>query len=458
MKKKILFIIGKKKFFYSLSQLLKHNKVDSYFLVKNFVDRNYLLKNGIPENKIYFLPDILNEKNITNKNKFNISKKEIKKNIRYMVKHSDLDSSFFDEALYNTFYKVLNIIDEINNDLKLDLFIMWNHHPFPANLIKLYCEKLNYNTLFFENGYFRPNTITVDSKGINYENSVPRKEKYYLNNNNKIKDNYGSINKNIKIKNVNFSNSNTFKNKYYRFLFLLKSLNNYYYKFCRFRKNKINFKKKLTKFYYKNMHKINKKEKSNLPSKYIFVPFQVHDDSQIINYSPNINNMRELVDYTYKNIKYFKDKGRLKDTYVIFKEHPVDIGRINYSKLYKKYNEVPWIIFLKKYNTKKLIKNSRLVITINSTVGIEALQEYKTVITLGQAFYNVRNLVINNKKIDNLSKDIAKALKFSPNEYLVDNFLKYLKFNYNIKGNWKKPTTSNIKFVVNEILKYIGLL
>ena len=72
------------------------------------------------------------------------------------------------------------------------------------------------------------------------------------------------------------------------------------------------------------------------------------------------------------------------------KEHPSDHGRIDYSGAFRAF---PDVVFTKLMNTQELIEKSAAVVTVNSTVGIEAMLHLKPVITLGDAFYAVPGLV-----------------------------------------------------------------
>ena len=64
--------------------------------------------------------------------------------------------------------------------------------------------------------------------------------------------------------------------------------------------------------------------------------------------------------------------NRRHDAYLrlVVKEHPSDHGRIDYSDTFRAF---PDVVFTKLLNTQQLIEKSDAVITVNSTVGIEAM-------------------------------------------------------------------------------------
>ena len=160
--------------------------------------------------------------------------------------------------------------------------------------------------------------------------------------------------------------------------------------------------------YYRNFKRIfssNIKVKfsSNIDYKcenYVFVPLQVSDNKQII-----INSdigLKELIDYSFD----YAQKHHLK---LVIKPHPAEKnnGILNYIKSINSED-----IIVSNDNTMKLIENSEIVITINSTVGLEALIVDKPVKFLGDSFYSKfnKNRLINYvmsylKKVDYFSNE-----------------------------------------------------
>ncbi|MFH1997020.1 MAG: hypothetical protein ABIJ27_08560 [Candidatus Omnitrophota bacterium] len=118
-----------------------------------------------------------------------------------------------------------------------------------------------------------------------------------------------------------------------------------------------------------------------LPKDYFFVPFQVHDDSNVVLHSPNIRGMEEFLSIVHRAVR--RSAGPAP---IVVKEHPEDCGRVDYTRLKRDY---PDVIFFSQRPAGELIAGARAVITINSTVGYEALQSFKPVITIGEAFYDM---------------------------------------------------------------------
>ena len=95
------------------------------------------------------------------------------------------------------------------------------------------------------------------------------------------------------------------------------------------------------------------------------------------------------------------------------------------------------------------------MITINSTVGIESLLYYKPVITLGNAFYNIDGIVYHADNFENLDILIEKALNAPVKQDLINKFLYYLKFHYQVDGNLDHPDKKNILPAITRIKKIL---
>jgi len=169
--------------------------------------------------------------------------------------------------------------------------------------------------------------------------------------------------------------------------------------------------------YYHQCHAITTgiKEKD-----FVFVPFQVESDSQIINFSPRIKKMQQLVDYI---CSFVTDK-------IIFKLHPKDDpGEIKYPDRCKIYN---------RGTTHDFLPVCKYVVTINSTVGVEALIYNKPLITLGGAFYEGRALTHKVTDDESFKVGIAWADTNKVALGVIDAFLHYL-----FDKQWSKSELDN---------------
>jgi capsular polysaccharide export protein len=259
---------------------------------------------------------------------------------------------------------------------KVEQLVIWNGLKFRQRIAVIAAKKLSIPCCFIERGAL-PGTTTLDLKGINYLNSVPRDPAYY--------------------KNRNLTNT--------------------------------------------LVTEIPEAENSvGLPDNYIFIPFQVNVDSQITMFSPWIENMFSLVELLLEVEDVLGDSM----PNVILKSHPS--CEQCYQELFEKITKVSKKIFvINDVETSVLIKDSSSVITINSSVGMEALLMRKKVIVLGKAFYNIKGITLSAGSTDELIENIKRVPNWEPNEYLTSSFLDYLKCEYVVKGSWHKPNLEHFQ-------------
>lgn len=265
--------------------------------------------------------------------------------------------------------------------------MLWNGLTFRQAIALEIAKLYNIQAIFIENGTM-PNRITIDKKGVNFLNSVPRNKSFYQ----------------------QYSNENI----------LPTSL------IPRIAKNSKKFKKISCEDY--------------LPKNYIFVPFQVDYDTQIMLYSPWIKNMTQL-------FEVIEQIAQELNIHFVFKEHPTSVK--NYPTLHKRASKNPNLYFANGCETQTLIENANAVITINSTVGIESLLFGKKVITLGNSYYNIEEIVLNVQTKDKLKLALKNLSSWKPNSVLVNNFLKYLYYDYLVEGNFIDYSEKQIEQIQN---------
>jgi len=325
-----------------------------------------------------------NLKIITSKKSFSISFNALKEIKNVQLNHAcDFAIKEFyaktniqiPKVLLLVYFNIFSIINFLRYSAVLDnnysKMLIWNGGKFRQLIALEVAKSKKIKVYYFENGLL-PNTIVFDEKGINYYNSVPRDKKFFQ--------------------------------KYISDGVLPTTL------VPRVGKNR----------------KIFKGDKELLPVKYIFIPFQVDYDTQIISQSHWIKNMRmffDIIESIAANSIY----------HFIIKEHPS--SGVKYDDLHKRVKNIPNISFRNTYSTQELIENSLAVVTINSTVGIESLLFYKKVIVLGDAFYKIEGITygVNNEKELNFLLSTIETLDLD--KTIIDNFLKYLYCDYLISKN-----------------------
>jgi len=244
-------------------------------------------------------------------------------------------------------------------------------------------EKLNIPVIHFENGLL-PETTTFDLSGVNNANSLPRNAQFYR----------------------EYRNTNPLID---RQLVTRK-----------FHRSKVSHAKNET-FY------------TALPDHYIFVPFQVKFDSQILLNSKNIKTMTELYQWVE-----FVEKSTDQPLKFVIKEHPSDPHK--YTELYNKNSNITF----SNRDTGELVEKADAVVTINSSVGLEAILLHRRVNVLGDACYGIEGISHAVKTKSEFLAAIDYLSSWDLDIALIENFLAYLKYEYSVPSSWRNPDREHL--------------
>ena len=387
---------------------------------------------------------LLKEKGIPHIPRYDLLKSSTPATINRILNDKEIKETLFCDLQYDALYNngdlqdsismeglnYANELDKITQTNKIDLIIVqndsWNYASIPIAVAR----KKNIKTLIFEDGFFRPDTIVLDRKGVNKNNSCPREKTFYEN----ITINKGKYDTFMQKENIKGSGPLVD-------LFSGVKLSNVTGKL-------FNFFRHPRKVLRVIPLAVNLIAFLNAKRGFILLPLQVRSDSQIICHSP-LKDMEGFVDICLASIESYNRKYK-KNLSVVIKEHPKDPQMDLLRQTRKKHKHVK-SYYLTKANTRKLIEKCMAIITINSTIGIEGLLYYKPVITLGQAFYNIDGLVHHCKDLTGLDQIIDKSINKLADRKLTDNFLYYLKFDYQVDGDLNNPDADNIRPVIKRI-------
>ncbi|MCH9814170.1 MAG: hypothetical protein K0U47_09550 [Epsilonproteobacteria bacterium] len=256
--------------------------------------------------------------------------------------------------------------------------VLWNGISFRQAIAVKIAKLYEIDIFYIENGLL-PNTLVIDPKGVNAYNSVPRTKVFY--------ETYVSDSKPLP--------------------------------------------DQLVKRVPKNRQKFIEK-RIDFPNKFIFIPFQIDHDTQILVHSPWIKDMMFLYD-TIEKIATEVDEELI----FVFKEHPSN--RKEYPDLHMRAAHNPRICFMNEASTQALIEHAQAIITINSTVGVESLLFYKKVITLGNAFYNIEGIVKSAQSTEVLARIVSQLDSWKVDQHLITNFIAYLYYDYLFEGTFESP-------------------
>ncbi|TDL78976.1 capsular polysaccharide export protein, LipB/KpsS family [Peribacillus frigoritolerans] len=429
-----LFLRGNrnKKFFLDVAKELSFKGHKSFQL--KFELGELLFKSPITS---IFAPSKISSK------KYPITDEELRElpiyNITYKQRILKKKTSTKELQLYKRY---MYFIDQFIADHQIDIICLFNGYHWIDQITKVIANKRGLRTYYFEDGLFRPFTITCDPNGINADASVPRDPDFYDGLEVDSTRLQQFLHKPETLSAQASAKENLVKVAAVKAVSMFGSLLGIHPKFYAH----ITFWQAVKYFIYKKYFQYKKPDQTTLPDEYIFLPFQVSRDTQIFYNSPNISNMEELLDHVYKAVRSFNQKNG-RNLQVIVKEHPEDISRNNYKDLKKRYRDKKEIIFVKKYDINKLITDSLAVVTINSTVGIESIAKHKPVITLGDAFYNIDGVVHHCDTPNQLDDYILKAINTTLNINRINKFIYYIRFHYQLEGSINrtdKQTSANV--------------
>ncbi len=179
-----------------------------------------------------------------------------------------------------------------------------------------------------------------------------------------------------------------------------------------------------------------------MPDRYIFVPFQVQLDSQILLHSPWIQEMRQFFDVMTTAAGEMPGESPV----LVFKEHPSCPNR--YPDLHAIAGDMDGVHFAGGNATDELIRKSLGVVTINSTVGTESLLLGKPVLALGNAVYEIAGVTSSARSPDEVRDWLAAVWSGrAPDAPLRESFLRFLIDDYLIPDRHQDPGSAHFRAV-----------
>ena len=131
------------------------------------------------------------------------------------------------------------------------------------------------------------------------------------------------------------------------------------------------------------------------PQEYFLLPLQVHDDSQMTHHSDydSVESViEEVVNSFAQHIAQLRDQGKTCRQVLIIKHHPMNRGHRNYRhfirSLTKALNIEQYVVYVHDIKLPLLLPQIKGCVTVNSTLGLQALFHGVPVINLGRSFYD----------------------------------------------------------------------
>lgn len=298
------------------------------------------------------------------------------------------------------------------------------HHRIASSV----CRKLGTRIYFFEDGYLRPNYITLDRSGVNANSELPQNPEFYRSLKPAKRPKVASVG-------YDFWHRILYASLYYMAARLLR---HHYPNYTHHRSFSVRYeawswlKSAILKYPQKwlsmrTMRRLNQ----SWPSRYYFFPLQIKDDAQIQHHS-DFPDIAAAIAHVVASFA----QSAPKDTALLIKHHPMDRGHSGYSTLINQLALVHGIknrlYYIYDYPNPPILRQCLGVVTINSTMGISALIHTKKVKVLGRSFYDLEGLSFQGSLQRFWNED------FLPDMSLLKRFRSYLIETTQINQNFYK--------------------
>ncbi|MEE9445278.1 MAG: capsular biosynthesis protein [Cocleimonas sp.] len=275
-----------------------------------------------------------------------------------------------------------------------DLILFGDTRPLHHSAIELgKARKLNIHV--FEEGYFRPNWVTLDKNGVNANSSLSKNPEWFLD---YVKQNPAVLKtpKENKTSAVSLSVRAWHDIRYHLANLFLKPKYPHYVTHRPENASKEYWgwiqRMPALKFYFnaKSERQISELLANQKP--FYVLPLQLDADSQIKVHSP-IKSVTEVILTTLKSFATYAPQ----DAILVIKLHPFDPWFIDYPAVIRETAKAYDInenrlLYLEAGNLVPLLNKTHGTVVVNSTVGTLALAHNSPVIALGSAIYDMQGL------------------------------------------------------------------
>ncbi len=250
------------------------------------------------------------------------------------------------------------------------------------HLVSAACRELDLSTLYFERAPLQ-HSLQIDPVGVNFRSSVPRNTDFY-----------GRVSTMLAERGLHEEDLQP-----------------------------------MTLDDYGDRYRINVDNNSTLQQSnahalqdlsYLFCPLQVPRDTQLTVFGGWIESISHLLDCLNKASRHLPPGMHIR-----IKEHPK--SRISFADSVAHYNNSR-LVLDHQHNVYDLLNHSSGVVTINSSVGLEAFLFKKCVITLGDALYSFGNLTLRASNLDDLCEAMNAIEVHQWSQEGRENLLRFLNF------------------------------
>lgn len=322
-----------------------------------------------------------------------------------------------------------SFFEKLVTERQIDVVMLFGDCRPVHRMAKKIARSRNMEIGVFEEGYVRPDYVTLERFGVNGNSHLPRTPMFYLN-------------KHIAPVDATMPVGNTFWHAamwavlYYVAATLARPIFRHY---RHHRPSTIleavpwvrsGFRKK---YYALKERGIEERLTSSLSGKYFLVPLQVHNDSQVCVHSPY-----DSVEAFIREVADSFARHAPEDATLVFKHHPMDRGYHDYTRLMerlkKSFGLQNRLFYVHDLHLPSLLKHSRGVVLVNSTVGFSALYHGAPTKVLGTAIYDMKGLTFQGP----LDEFWTCAQENPVDRELFKRFRRYLIVHTQVNGSFYK--------------------
>lgn len=277
-----------------------------------------------------------------------------------------------------------------------DLVLFGSQRPIHRPAVDL-AEHAGVRVHVFEEGYVRPNWLTLERGGVNADSPLPRDPDWYLEVNPTLPRhvNGARAHSNIRVRAMHdlayhAANSlNPLLFPGYETHRPYTAPTEYLGWIRRF--------SKLPRYRRRDEQQI--RDLLAAKTRYFLLPLQLNGDTQIT-LNSHYGGMRQLIEMVLHS--FASDAPG--DSHLVIKNHPLDTGLVDYPALIAGLEHELAIrgrvVYLETGHLPSLVEHSEGVITVNSTVGMSALGHHRPLVALGKAIYDLPGLTFQGRLQD----------------------------------------------------------
>jgi len=171
-----------------------------------------------------------------------------------------------------------------------------------------------------------------------------------------------------------------------------------------------------------------------LAGRFFLVPLQVFNDAQV-----RVHAQIEGVDRFIETVLHSFARHAPADTLLVFKHHPMDRGYRSYSRLIRRLARAAGIehrvLYIHDQHLPSLLDHARGVVVVNSTVGLSALHHGAPTKVCGRALYDMPGLTFQGP----LEAFWTAARRAKPDAGLYRRFRNHLVARTQVNGSFYRP-------------------